>query len=325
MRIIDALQLLNLEIPGASDGHAKPVIAVAAAGESHVLQSVAQAFELGIADFILFGDVAKMREIVSSFETESHSSSTDGRPQQIDLNNFELVDVVDPDEAAAFAVAAVAQGRANVLMKGLVETSPLLRAVLNKETGIRSEHRISHLAIFAMPTALYPKPLFLTDAAVNIAPDQKLRIYIIENAVSAMQDLGVKEPKVALVCGKEKVDANMPITAEYAELTERNENGWLPGAHVYGPLALDGAISPAAASTKGIEHKVAGDADLIVCPDMAAGNMFYKALTIFGNLNVGSVLLGARAPIIISSRSDSAENKLMSIALGAAIAQSKRA
>lgn len=289
-----------------------------------MLQSVAQAYELGIADFILFGDVAKMQEIALGLASVEEEQSDVSKPCAIDLNKFELVDVVDPDEAAAQAVAAVAEGRANVLMKGLVETSPLLRAVLNKETGIRGEHRISHLAIFAMPKALYPKPLFLTDAAVNIAPDQKLRIDIIENAVSAMQDLGVKEPKVALVCGKEKVDANMPITAEYAELTERNENAWLPGAHVYGPLALDGAISPAAASTKGIEHHVAGDADLIVCPDMAAGNMFYKALTIFGNLNVGSVLLGAKAPIIISSRSDSAENKLMSIALGAAIAENHK-
>ena len=305
VRIIDALQLLNL--PGLQAEHAKPVIAVAAAAEPHVLQSVVQAYELGIADFILFGDVATMQTIC--------------RDENLNLTNFELVNVVDPDEAAAQAVTAVATGKANVLMKGLVETSPLLRAVLHKENGIRGEHRISHLAMFAMPPALYPKPLFLTDAAVNIAPDQKLRIDIIENAVAAMQDLGVAEPKVALVCGKEKVDAKMPITAEYAELTQRNETGWLPGAHVYGPLALDGAISPAAASTKGIEHHVAGDADLIVCPDMAAGNMFYKALTIFGNLNVGSVLLGAKAPIIISSRSDTAQNKLLSIALGAAIAE----
>jgi len=313
VRIIDALQLLNLELPGPGTEHAKPVIAVAAAAEPHVLQSVAQAHELGIADFILFGDVAKMHRIVEEDSPEAWPA--------FDLSKFKLVNVIDPDDAAAAAVKAVAEGQANVLMKGLVETSPLLRAVLNKETGIRGEHRISHLAMFAMPPALYSKPLFLTDAAVNIAPDQKLRIDIIENAVAAMQDLGVAEPKVALVCGKEKVDANMPITAEYAELTEKNENGWLPGAHVYGPLALDGAISPAAASTKGIEHHVAGDADLIVCPDMAAGNMFYKALTIFGHLNVGSVLLGAKAPIIISSRSDSAENKLLSIALGAAIAQ----
>jgi len=304
---MDALQLLNLNPDALVGDQVKPVIAVAAAGESHVLQSVSRAAELGIANFVLFGDVAKMQQIAVN--------------ENLDLTQFELVDVKDPDAAAAQAVKAVADGQANVLMKGLVETSPLLRAVLHKDQGIRGAHRISHLAIFAMPASLYPKPLFLTDAAVNIAPDQNLRVDIIENAVAAMQDLGVAEPKVALVCGKEKVDANMPITAEYAELTERNEQGWLAGAHVYGPLALDGAISPAAASTKGIEHHVAGDADLIVCPDMAAGNMFYKALTIFGNLNVGSVLLGAKAPIIISSRSDSAENKLLSIALGAAIAQ----
>jgi len=305
VRIIDALQLLNLPIGNAA--HPKPVIAVAAAAESHVLQSVAEAHRLGVADFLLVGDVAKMRELAAA--------------ENLNLTPFELVDMADPNEAATQAVAAVAAGKADVLMKGLVETSPLLRAVLNKETGIRTHHRISHLAMFAMPPALYPKPLFLTDAAVNINPDHKLRKDIIENAVAAMRDLGVAKPKVALVCGKEKVDPNMPITAEYAELTRENEQGWLPEADIYGPLALDGAISPAAASTKGIAHHVAGDADLIVCPDLAAGNMFYKALTIFGNLNVGSVLLGARAPIIISSRSDSAQNKLLSIALGAAIGQ----
>jgi len=284
----------------------RPVVAVAAAGESHVLESVAAAYAQGLADFILFGDMAKMQQIAAA--------------EGIDLSVFTLHDVADPTEAAAQAVAAVRNGQANVLMKGLIETSPLLRAVLDKENGIRGERRLSHLAMFQMPELMYSKPLFLTDAAVNISPTPQLRQEIIENAVIAMHALGVENPKVALVCAKETVDPNMPITAEYAGLAAQNQAGWLPGAQVYGPLALDGAVSKEAAETKGIHHPVAGDADLIVCPDLAAGNMFYKALTMFADVPVGSTLLGAKAPIIISSRSDSAQNKLNSIRLATQIA-----
>jgi len=291
-----------------SSHNPRPVVAVAAAGEAHVLESVASAYHAGIADFVLFGDEATMRHIAAELT--------------IDLSPFTLADVSDPVAAAAGAVAAVRSGQASVLMKGLVETSPLLRAVLDKEAGIRGDHRLSHLAMFHMPAALYPKPLFLTDAAVNISPTSELRAEIIENAVTAMHSLGVAKPRVALVCAKETVDPNMPITAEYAELTARNQSGWLPDAEVFGPLAIDGAVSGAAAATKGINNPVAGAADLVVCPDLAAGNMFYKALTMFAHVPVGSVLLGAQAPIIISSRSDSAENKLNSIKLGAAIAAS---
>ena len=308
MRIIDALNLLPpLLAPLLSDGGARPVVAVAAAGETHVLQSVAAAHAGGLADFVLFGDVPAMSAL--------------GSAVGIDVGAFDLVHAPDPLDAAAQAVSAVALGQAGALMKGLVETTPLLRAVLHREHGIRGERRLSHLAMFDMPPALYPKPLFLTDAAVNISPDAALRAEIVENAVAAMRALGVDHPKVALVCGKEKVDPNMPVTSAYAELTARNAAGWLPEATVFGPLALDGAVSREAAVTKGIDHPVAGDADAVVCPDLAAGNMFYKALTLFGHLTVGSVLLGARAPIIISSRSDAAANKLLSIALGAAIAR----
>ena len=302
--IIDPIQLLS---PVFSGDAAKPVVAVAAAAESHVLQSVARAYADGIADFILFGDVAAMRAI----------AAVDG----IDLAALELQDVPDPLDAAKAAVLAVREGRASALMKGLVETTPLLRAVLDKEQGIRGEHRLSHLAMFMMPKSVYPKPLFLTDAAVNIAPDGKLFTDIIENAVGAMRALGVEHPTLALVCGKENVDPNMPITSVYAELAARNAAGWLPDATVYGPIALDGAVSPSAARTKGIDHADAGNADAIVVPDLAAGNMLHKSLTIFAGLPVGSVVLGAKAPIIISSRSDSAENKLLSIALGAAISR----
>jgi len=301
---IDPIQLLS---PVFSGETAKPVVAVAAAAESHVLQSVERAYKDGIADFILFGDVAAMRTIAAV--------------EGLDIDKFELEDVPDPLAAAKAAVTAVRNGRANALMKGLIETTPLLRAVLDKEHGIRGNHRLSHLAMFMMPKAVYPKPLFLTDAAVNIAPDLKLFTDIIENAVGAMRALGVSHPTLALVCGKETVDPNMPITADYAELAARNAAGWLPDATVYGPIALDGAVSPAAARTKGISHADAGNADAIVVPDLAAGNMLHKSLTIFAGLPVGSVVLGAKAPIIISSRSDSAENKLLSIALGAAISR----
>jgi phosphate butyryltransferase len=199
-------------------------------------------------------------------------------------------------------------------MKGLTETSTIIKAALDKEKGIRGTRRLSHLAMFILDKGIYHKPLYVTDAAVNIAPDRELKKEIIENAVAAVKGMGIARPKVALLSAKEKSDPKMPVTLEYDELVKLNREGWLEADLQL--LSLDGAVSPESCKIKGIEGPVAGDADILFAPYIEAGNVLYKSLTQFTKAAVGGVILGAKAPIILTSRSDSAENKLLSIALG---------
>jgi len=299
-----AIDALNNLLPRLR-GQGKKVVAVAAAADAHVLESAARARELGIADFALFGDVGKIKDICAGLG--------------VDHGLFELVQADTDACAASLAVSHVARGKASAIMKGLCETSTIIKAALDKEHGIRASRRLSHMAMFALPAEFYHKPLYVTDAAVNIAPDFELMKEIIENAVNAVKSLGLAEPKVALIAAKEKSDPKMPVTLEFDELTKLNEAGWLPGCSVRGPLALDCAVSLEAAKTKGLDGPVIGDADIIFCPDIEAGNVLYKSLTMFTKAAAGGVILGAKAPVILTSRSDSAGNKLLSIALGALI------
>jgi len=261
----------------------RKIVAVAASNDPHVMESVAAAKDLGIADFILF-----------------------------DGNGCDK-------EACRQAVALVAAGKAHAIMKGLTETSTIMKAALDKEHGIRGTRRLSHLAMFILPKEFYHKPLYVTDAAVNISPDFDLKKEIIENAVSAVRSLGIEKPKVALIAAKEKSDPKMPVTVEYDALVGLHMKGWLPDAFIQGPLSLDGAVSKESCEIKGITGDVAGDADILFCPYIEAGNVLYKSLTMFTKAQLGGVILGAKAPIILTSRSDSAENKLLSIALGSLI------
>ena len=306
MERVKALKDLLTAVKGSNQSLApgkKKVVALAAAEDAHVLESACQARALGIADFVLFGDVCAIREICAR--------------QGADPADFEIVAASSHDEAAAKAVTLVAQGGADSIMKGLLETSTIMKAVLDKEKGICTSRRLSHMGMFSLEA--YHKPLFVTDAAVNIAPDLKRKKEIIENAVLAVRSLGITNPKVALICAKEKVDPMMPVTLEYEELVRMNRERILAGCVVDGPLAFDGAVSKKAAESKGITSPVAGDADIILCPNIEAGNVLYKSLTIFASAQVGGVLLGAKVPIILTSRSDSSHNKLLSIALGAAM------
>ncbi len=276
------------------------VISVAVAEDSHVLEAVSEAHQQGIADFILVGDEAKIRTIADQI--------------QMDLTLFEIVHMDDVNSAAYKAVELVSQGRANVLMKGLVDTTVIMKAVLDRQIGIRSERKLSHLAVFEV--AAYHKLLFVTDAAVNIAPDLEGKIQIIENAITAVHKLGLPEPKVALICAKEKVDEKMPVTIEYEKIVQMNRCNQLTGAIIDGPFALDVAVSKESAATKGVVSSVCGDADILLCPDIEAGNILYKSLVFMANAKNGGIVLGAKAPIIMTSRADSSESKRISIALG---------
>lgn len=275
-------------------------ISVAVAQDSVVLAAVKEAHDLGIANAILVGDKTLI---------EKEAEKVD-----LDLSKFEIEDIKDLKEASEKAVDLIKEGRAHLVMKGLVDTSIILKAVLRKEADLRTGKVLSHVAVFDLEN--YHKILFITDAAMNIAPTVEQKKQIIENCIEVAHGMEISEPKVAVICAKEKVNEKMPATVEAKELETMNANGDLTGCIVGGPFALDNAISKEAAHHKGIEHPVAGDADVLLMPDIEAGNILYKSLTYFSGASNAGVIVGAKVPIILTSRADSDEAKLNSIALG---------
>jgi len=281
----------------------KNKIAIAGAHDDSVLEAVKLAIEYDIAEFFLVGNVQKIAEI----------SKTIG----LSNKGIEVLEEIDDAACAKTAVRLVKEGKVSALMKGKVETSTILKAVLDKECGLRGTRKLSHLAMFFLPS--YHKPLFITDAALNIDPPFDDKKDIIMNAVLAVKALGTKQPKVALICAKEHIDEKMPVTLEYGKLVEMNNIKDIDGCIIGGPFAFDNAVSAESAKTKGINHPVAGDADIVFCPEIISANVLYKSLALFSGGHVGGVILGANAPIILTSRADSAENKLISIALGGSL------
>ena len=203
-------------------------------------------------------------------------------------------------------------------MKGLIDTSIIMKQVLDREIGLRNENVISHIALFEVPT--YHKIFMVTDAAMNIAPDLVQKKEIIENAVNMALSIGISMPKVAVLAAKEKVSPKMEATIDAGELKSMNEDGIIKNCIVDGPLALDNAINEESAKIKGIESEVAGDADILIVPDIEAGNVLYKALTFLANAKSAGLIVGARAPIVLTSRADNEEAKLNSIALATLMA-----
>lgn len=277
------------------------MVAVACAADAHVLEACAAAVQNGIAGFILVGDEGKIAQIAAE--------------HGIDTTPFTIVHETDNEAACAAAVALVAEGRANALMKGAIDTSVVMKAALNREAGMRTGKKLSHVAAFEV--AGYHKLLYVTDAAINIAPDLEAKKEILANALSALHNLGVARPKVALLAAKEKADDKMPVTLEYIDIVAEHRAGdfFSDNAVIDGPLALDNAVSAESCEIKGIKSPVGGDADLLFCPDIEAGNILYKSLAFLAGAKSGGVVVGAKRPIILTSRADSAESKLISIAL----------
>lgn len=274
-------------------------ISVAAAHDEDVLISVKRARNENIADFILVGDQDKIKEI--------------SRQINLDLKSVKVIDIKDNIEASRKAVSLVSSGEADIVMKGLVDTSIILKAVLDKEIGLRTGNILSHVAVFE--TEYYHKILYITDAAMNIAPNADEKRQILENAVELVHSLGQKNPKVAVICAKEKVNPKMQATVDAKELVDMNNQGKITGCIVEGPFGLDNAINKESAELKGIHGKVAGDADILLMPNIEAGNVMYKSLTYFSNSENAGIIMGARAPIVLTSRADSERAKLNSIAL----------
>ncbi|MCK5820867.1 MAG: phosphate butyryltransferase, partial [Bacteroidales bacterium] len=233
----------------------------------------------------------------------------------LELQGIEIIHEANQIKAVEQAVRLVHEGGAQILMKGASSTSILLKAVLNKEWGLRKGSLLSHLSVFEL--SRYHKLLGITDVAINIAPGVNEKMEIIKNAVGFMQSIGISKPKVALIAAVEKVYNSMPATIEAAEIVRRYQADELVNCLVDGPFALDIAISSESALHKGVQSPVAGDADLLLMPQIESGNILYKSLSLFSDSKIAAVVLGASAPIVLTSRADSEESKLNSIMLAA--------
>jgi phosphate butyryltransferase len=281
----------------------RKIIAVAAAQDEPVLEAIRDAINIGMVDAILVGDKDKIVEIAGKIN--------------LVVNDLEIIHEPDNNKAALKAVELVSTGKAHMVMKGLLETSTILKAVLNKEIGLRTGKLMSHVAVFEIPN--FDRLIFITDAALNMYPDLKAKIDILNNAVSVAHALGIDKPKVAPICAVEVVNPDMPATIDASLLSKMNERGQIKGCIVDGPLATDNALSEEAARHKKINSPVAGKADILLLPNIEAANVMYKTLTYTTNSKSGGIIVGASAPVVLTSRADSPESKLNAIALAALV------
>lgn len=281
---------------------ANPVVAVAAAADVGVLTAVESAIQQELATFILYDDEAKLYPLIETQFSELLRSN------HVQMQHTETLEV-----AAEEAVKSVSSGHAHVLMKGNLPTSVILKAVLHSTYGLRTGKVLSHVAAFEVPG--YERLVFVTDAAMNIAPSLEEKAQIINNAVSLAHACGIDKPIVAPLAAIETINPVMLPTRDAASLVLMNQRGQIQGCTIEGPLALDNAISVEAARQKGLTSEVAGRADILLVPNIEAGNILYKSLIYFANAKVGAIIQGAKAPIVLTSRADSADSKLFALAL----------
>lgn len=277
-------------------------VAVAAAADLFVLEAISMAVERKMAYFRLYDDENAVTNMIEQ-----------NFPQLLDHPDIVLCHVSSQESAAKAAVISVFKKESDILMKGQLATAVLLKAVLNRDYGLRTGSVMSQVAAFEV--AGFDRLIFVTDAGMNISPDLSQKVQIIENAVQIARSIGIKKPIVAPLAGVEVINPNMQATLDAAALTAMNQRGQIKNCIVDGPFALDNAISIDAAKNKRIAGKNAGKADILLVPSIESGNILYKSLVFFANAKVGSIVTGAKAPIVLSSRADSAESKLYSLAL----------
>jgi phosphotransacetylase len=282
--------------------------AVAHPCEATALAGAVEAAKINLIEPILVGPAAKIREIAKAAE--------------IDLGGLKIVDVQHSHAAAARAVELVREGRAEILMKGSLHTDELMSAIVARDTGLRTARRISHVFVMDVPT--YHKVLVVTDGAINIAPTLEDKVDICQNAVDLCLSLGLEKPKVAILAAVETVTSKMSATIDAAALCKMSERGQLKGGILDGPLAFDNAISKEAAVTKGIASDVAGDPDILLAPDLEAGNILAKQLSFLANADSAGLVLGARVPVILTSRADSVRSRIASCAVAVLVAHARR-
>jgi len=278
-------------------------LAVAVAHDEHCMEAICAVNKLGLVEAMLVGNEKKIKDLSIKLK--------------LDISGMKIFNEEVDANAVKFAVKLVKDNKADVLMKGNVPTATFLRGVLDKENGLRKGDVLSHFALFEVPT--YHKLLGVSDAAMIPAPDFKTKIALINNAVEFMNKLGYDRPKVAILAAVEMVNESMPATIDAAVLSKMNQRGQIRNCIIDGPLAYDNAVSKESARHKGIVSDVAGDADLLIVPDIEAGNILYKAFGFSANAKLAAVVLGAAAPIVLTSRSDTEESKQASIVMAAAI------
>ncbi len=283
--------------------------AVAHPCDESSLQGAVDAAKEGLIAPILVGPAARIREIAAE--------------AGLDISRFPIVEAAFSHESAEKAVEQVRSGKAEALMKGSLHTDELMSAVVKRDTGLRTERRISHCFLMDVPG--HPEPLIITDAAVNIAPSLKEKVDIVQNAIDLVHDLGAEEVRVAILSAMETINPDVPSTIEAAALCKMADRKQITGALLDGPLALDNAISLEAAKIKKIDSPVAGRANVLVVPDLEAGNMLAKSLTFLAGADAAGIVLGARVPIILTSRADSLIARLASCAVASLVAAARRA
>ena len=272
------------------------------------LQGAIEAAKIGIIVPILVGPAAKITAVA--------------REHNLDIRNYELIDAPNSEVAAAKAVALIHESKGELLMKGSLHTDELMREVTSGKTGLRTARRISHVFIMDVPT--YSDTLFITDAAINIFPDLDVKRDIIQNAIDLFTQVGLGTPRVAILSAVETVTAKIPSTIDAAALCKMADRGQITGGILDGPLAFDNAIDPEAAKIKGIKSPVAGRAQILVVPDLEAGNMLAKNLTFLAKADAAGIVLGARVPIILTSRADSVRGRMASCAAAVIYADARR-
>ena len=292
----------------AAQKEARIKVAVAHPCDDVSLRGVVEAKRLRLIDPILVGPVERIRGVASQ--------------AGLDISGLEIVPSAHSHDSAAKAVELVTAGKVEALMKGSLHTDELMGAVVSRESGIRTARRISHCFVMDVPS--HPDPLIVTDAAVNIAPDLDAKVDIVQNAIDLAHALGEAQPRVAILSAMETVTAKVPSTIEAAALCKMAERGQITGALLDGPLALDNAISPEAAAVKKIASPVAGRANVLVVPDLEAGNMLAKSLSFLASADAAGIVLGARVPIILTSRADSLISRLASCAVAVRVAAARR-
>ncbi len=279
-------------------------VVVAAAAQEAVLLAVNEAEELGIADVILVGDQPEIERI--------------GHANNVDLGRLEIVHEPDPVRAAQQTMTFINERRAQIAMKGAIQTADFLRAVLDRKNGLRAGRLFSHVAAFDIPG--FDRLMLVSDAGVVVAPTLQEKADIVRNAIDVAHRLGIAQPKVALLAATETVNPKIPATVDAAALSKMAERKQIVGGIVDGPLTLDNAISLEAAAIKGVESPVAGRADILVSPDIEAGNILAKGIVYFAQAYMAGVIVGARAPIILPSRSDTHQAKLIAISMCVVVA-----
>lgn len=279
-------------------------VAIAAAQEKEILLAAQDAEAQELCECVLVGDRAAIKEIAQE--------------NSIDIRRMMVIHEPKPKQAAHKVMELVHLGHAQMAMKGKIETGDFLRAALDKEVGLRVGRLLTHVGIFEIPS--FDRLIFISDAGVVVAPTMEQKIEIVQNAIFVAQRLGVEQPKVAILAATEMVNPKIPTTLDAANLSKMADRGQIKGGFIDGPLALDNAISPESAQIKGIKSDVAGRADILIPPDVEAANVLAKAITYFAKGNMAGVVVGGKSPIIVASRSDPHQTKLVSMALGVLLA-----